>query len=82
MPIWATGPGTALNSPGEAMDRLDGQLQERTAGAQKAAVAELVQAGHVSTALQVQPSTVTAPVNFMYKALQGRGCIHRAALWQ
>ena len=35
------------------MERLEGQLREQTAGAPKAAVAELVRTGHVSAALQV-----------------------------
>ena len=51
--IWAAGPGDVLSSPETAMERLEGQLREQTAGAPKAAVAELVRTGHVSAALQV-----------------------------
>ena len=67
----AAGSGDALSSEA-AMDRLQGQLQEHAAGAERAALAELVRLGHVSAALQVPASPASANV-----PLQGhfRGCV-------
>ena len=65
MAVWAAGTGDGLGSSDTAIEGLNAQLREQTGGAQQAAVAELVRTGHVSAALQVDQSAISAPVDFL-----------------